>query len=284
MACTADERCESNGRTYFTNVDGSMVRVLTRSSATDNRRPVLLINGLGSKLEMWGLFVNTLQDRPLLMFDLPGITGTPAHDLPLTMAGLARWITQLMDAEGVDQVDVIGYSWGGALAQQLARSAPSRVCSLVLSSTNYGFSGMAALPSSPFPYLGPAEGRDNLWDLFSAAIGGTVGERDPIRAIVNVLDPSTTPLEGYWRQVVALTGWTSIPWLHELDVPTLVVAGDEDPYIATSTTRRLAKSIPGARLELIQGGGHLLPISQPARVAILVEDFYKALADDRSRR
>ena len=97
--------------------------------------------------------------------------------------------------------------------------------------------------------------------------------------MVNAFAPSTTTLEGYQRQFLSLTGWTSLPWLHELTLPTLVVAGDDDPYVPSSTTRRLAQSIPGARLELIPGGGHLLPINRPMRLARAIGQFLGSVGD-----
>ena len=209
----------------WVDVDGSRVRVL-RTDTESEGPPLLLINGMAARLEMWQPLCSAITDRPLLMFDFPGITGRPARDLPLEMPGLARWLGRPLDALDVESADVLGYSWGGVLAQQFARDTSERVRALVLASTNFGFGGVYS-----------------------------VG--------------------GYQRQIISLTGWTSLPWLQELTVSTLVVAGDDDPYVPSSTTRRLAQSIPRARLELIPGGGHLLPINQPNRLAQAIDDFLR---------
>src|SRR6476661_7654787 len=104
----------------WVDVDGSRVRVL-RTDTESEGPPLLLINGMAARLEMWQPLCSAITDRPLLMFDFPGITGRPARDLPLEMPGLARWLGRLLDALDVESADVLGYSWGGVLAQQFAR-------------------------------------------------------------------------------------------------------------------------------------------------------------------
>ena len=258
----------------WVDVDGSRVRVL-RTDTESEGPPLLLINGMAARLEMWQPLCSAITDRPLLMFDFPGITGRPARDLPLEMPGLARWLGRLLDALDVESADVLGYSWGGVLAQQFARDTSERVRALVLASTNFGFGGVYWPELWPLFNLMPSENGDDPWKLLTAAFGGPPGGRNPLGAMINSVTPSTNSVGGYQRQIISLTGWTSLPWLQELTVSTLVVAGDDDPYVPSSTTRRLAQSIPRARLELIPGGGHLLPINQPNRLAQAIDDFLR---------
>jgi len=258
----------------FINVAGSRVRIATRLY-TVQQPPILLINGIGARLELWRPFSLELPDRALLMFDLPGISGFPAHDLPLGMPGLARWLIELMDSVGVEQVDLLGYSWGGLLAQQLARDAPQRIRALILASTNFGIGTEPPLGIMPLPNLLPNDRGDDPWKLLSAVLGGPTGQRNPIGTIMTALNALTTPIEGNQRQLYALTGWTSLPWLHKLQLPTLVIAGDDDPYVPKSAVERLARSLPRARLELVAGAGHLLPINRPGPMAYLVDDFLR---------
>jgi pimeloyl-ACP methyl ester carboxylesterase len=257
----------------YVDVNGSQVRFSMAEARSPEGPPVLLINGLGARLEMWQPLSSAISDRTLLMFDFPGITGRAAHDLPLEMPGLARWLARLLDVLNISVVDVIGYSWGGVLAQQFARDLSERVRALVLVSTNFGFGAVSSPAFLPLLNLMPSDQGDDPWKLLTAALGGATGSRDPIGAIVNALKPSTTPFQGYQRQCFSLAGWTSLNWLHELTAPTLVLAGDDDPFVPTSISQRLAQCIPQGQLELIRGGGHLLPTNQPARVARSVEDF-----------
>jgi pimeloyl-ACP methyl ester carboxylesterase len=190
-------------------------------------------------------------------------------------------LARLLDILEIDVVDVLGYSWGGVLAQQFARDLPERVRALVLASTNFGFGAVPSPELLPLLNLTLSEKGDDPWKLLTAALGGAPGSRNPVGAIVNALNPTTSPVEGYQRQLLALTGWTSLCWLHELTGPTLVVCGDDDPYVPTSTSRKLVQSIPGARLELIRGGGHLMPINQPTKLAQAVESFLGRLDTQR---
>jgi pimeloyl-ACP methyl ester carboxylesterase len=254
----------------FIDVDGSSVRVLVQGHSA-GQYPLMLINGLGARLEMWRLFGSEFPDRQLVMFDLPGISGAPAVTFPLVMAGLADWSTKLLDAVDVDRADILGFSWGGVLAQQIARDAPSRIRGLALAGTNFG---LGCWPPQP-PTLSQLSsmtglGSDDPLELLIAAAGG-VGRNT--RELIAAVNPATSTMDGYLRQLYALTGWTSLPWLHELRMPTLILAGDDDPLIPTPTTHALASAIAGAKLSLIRGGGHLLPINQPVEMAGIVRQF-----------
>lgn len=272
MSVTTNQTWGGAEVVQFVNVDGSRVRV-ARPEYLGDGPPLLLISGMGVRLEMWKSFSSALPNRALLMFDFPGITGSPALHLPLDMPGLAQWLARLLDAVNVETADVLGYSWGGALAQQFARDAPQRVRRLVLVSTNFGY-GVVPLPALlTVVNLVAGTGGDDPWKLLTAGLGGVPGTRNPLAAIASALNPYTTGIEGYHRQWLASGCWTSLPWLHEITTPTLVVAGDDDLYVPTSTTCRLARSIPVVRLELLPGGGHLLPTNQPVRLARHVNDF-----------
>jgi pimeloyl-ACP methyl ester carboxylesterase len=205
------------------------------------------------------------------MFDLPGISGSAATSFPLLMPGLAEWSTKLLDALGLEQADILGYSWGGLLAQQIAHDAPSRVHGLALAGTNFGF-GCLPLPPLNLSHISsvPGLGSDHPVELLITATGGS--GRNPA-TLMNALHPATSAIDGYLRQLYALTGWTSLPWLNEVRLPTLVLAGGDDPFIPTSTSHALARAIAGARLSVIPGGGHLLPVNKPAHMASLVSQF-----------
>ena len=251
-------------------VDGSSVRVLVQGHSA-GQYPLMLINGLGARLEMWRSFGSEFPDRQLVMFDLPGISGVPAATFPLVMAGLADWSMKLLDAIDVQRADILGFSWGGVLAQQIARDAPSRIRGLALAGTNFG---LGCWPLRPLTLSQLSSmtglGSDDPLELLIAATGG-VGRNT--MELIGAVNPVTSSMDGYLRQLYALTGWTSLPWLHELRMPTLVLAGDDDPLIPTTTTHALANAIAGARLSLIRGGGHLLPVNQPVEMAGIVRQF-----------
>ena len=193
------------------------------------------------------------------------------------MRGLARLVSRLLDPLGHDRVDALGYSFGGALVQELAHRAPERVRRLVLCATAPGL-GSASRPSrspaccSPTParYYHPALLR---WTVPRIAGGRT--RRDPSRCASRRsarLAHAPSPL-GYAFQLYATAGWSSLPWLHRLRTPTLVVAGDDDPVIPLANARLLAHRIPDARLHVVRGGGHLFLLDEPDSAAGEIQAF-----------
>jgi len=87
--------------------------------------PLLLITGIGAHLDMWAPFARHAGERELIAFDPPGAGLSQRPRMPLRMTGLARVVTELLDALGLERVDVLGYSFGGGLAQELAHRAPT---------------------------------------------------------------------------------------------------------------------------------------------------------------
>lgn len=83
-------------------------------------------------------------------------------------------------------------------------------------------------------------------------------------------------MRGYLGQLYVTAGWTSLPWLHTLTQPTLVLAGDDDPIIPVLNGRILAALIPTARLEVLPGEGHLFVAEEAPTVACLVAEFLRA--------
>src|ERR1700722_8379695 len=101
-------------------------------------RPLLLINGLTRPLSSWSPFVQAMTGGRFISFDAPGVGESQDSLLPLSIAELARMCVGVLDALGLDRVDVLGYSLGGAVAQELAARYPSRVARLVLAATSCG--------------------------------------------------------------------------------------------------------------------------------------------------
>jgi poly(3-hydroxyalkanoate) depolymerase len=234
--------------------------------------------GLGGNLEMWAPFEDALDGRRVrtIAVDAPGTGGSGRYRLPRRMCGLARTMQGLLDELGEEQVDVLGVSFGGVLAQQLAHQAPDRVRRLVLAATGAGLGGV---PGSPRVLLALATPRRYHQPDYFRRIAGTVyggaARQDPDATLHGSLArfahaPST---RGYLAQLYAIAGWSSLPWLWRLSQPTLVIAGDDDPIVPLVNGRMLHRLIPDARLHVVAGGGHLFLLERPAEMAALVTDF-----------
>jgi pimeloyl-ACP methyl ester carboxylesterase len=113
---------------------GTRIRVATRGEGD----PIMLVNGVGANLSIWGPLARRLASRRTISFDAPGIGGSAAPRAPLRIRGLADLTRDLILELGYEQIDVLGHSMGGMIALELAHRAPARVRRLVLCNTAAG--------------------------------------------------------------------------------------------------------------------------------------------------
>jgi poly(3-hydroxyalkanoate) depolymerase len=239
-------------------------------------RPLLLITGIGANLDMWGPFARLVGDRELIAFDPPGTGLSQRPRRPLGMRGLAGVIRRLLDALGLERVDVLGYSFGGALAQELAHRAPDRVRRLVLCATAPGLGGTPPRPLAALMLASPARYyHPRLLALSLPHIAGGRTAREPGLGGEQATAPLALPPDalGYAYQLYAVAGWASLPWLHRVEHPSLIVAGEEDPSVPLSNGRLLASRLPNARLQVVKGGGHLFLLDEPQNVVGAIGAF-----------
>ena len=257
--------------------------VRLRASVRGSGPPLLLVTGLGASLDLAAPFEEELaaRGRQVISFDAPGVGGSTAYRWPRRLPGVARTVAGLLDRLGHDQVDVLGVSLGGAVAQQLARSAPHRVRRLVLAATMPGIGGLPGSPQVLMTLATPRRYRDpEYYQQIAGRIYGGAARTDPaglVHAALGRFQPPST--WGYAGQLYAITGWSSLPWLHTLRHPTLVLAGDDDPIVPVLNGHLLAWRIPDSRLHVVRGGGHLFILERPAEIAERVTTF---LAAERS--
>ncbi len=253
---------------------GFTVRVAVRAG-DPGWPPLLLCNGIGASLELLQPFVDALgPQREIIRFDLPGIGGSPLPRLPYHLSSLPQLLARLLDHLGHAQADVLGISWGGGLAQQFGLSRPERIRRLVLVATGTGSLMVPGQPSalwhllSPQRHLDPAYVTDLAGDIYGGSMRAT-----PLRA-AELLGAAALAgtRRGYYYQLLAGAGWTSLPLLPLLRLPTLVLAGDDDPLIPLINARIMHSLIRGSKLHVYRGG-HLDLIAEPHRLAPVVEQF-----------
>jgi poly(3-hydroxyoctanoate) depolymerase len=232
---------------------GNKVRVSVHqgSAAVD---PVLLCMGFGGWLELWAPLRRQLHASGLttVAFDAPGTGASRTSPIPLPLAGHALVAMGLLDRLGVPQASVLGLSWGGLLAQQLAITAPRRITRAVLASTNFG------IGSAPPWWVGA---HATLHEGPGDALGGAPGPSSRMR------------LEHYVIQAASVTGWSSLPWLPLLRQQTLVLNGDRDGVTPLVNARLMAKAIPHARLVIVPGGGHTVLLERSDEVGPIIAGF-----------
>jgi poly(3-hydroxyalkanoate) depolymerase len=254
-------------------IDGTRLRVAEAGSGP----PLLLLMGIGGNIEMWGPITERIRGRRLIAFDAPG-TGESGLGRCRRMRGLAKLAAGVLDAFDIEQADVMGYSFGGALAQELAHRHPDRVRRLILGATTYGWGGMPARPSVYVHMIHPLRyHRADYLDWVAPHIYGGKARISGSKSGAGILadarlakPPSTL---GYISQLSALCGWTSLPWLHTLRMPTLVIAGDDDPIIPLVNNRILAWRAPNAKLHIVRGGGHVFLLDEDPGVIEAIDAF-----------
>jgi poly(3-hydroxyalkanoate) depolymerase len=225
---------------------------------------------------LWEPFRAALRGYPTVAFDAPGVAESTVPVYPPTMAQIAGTVMRFLDRLGIAEVDVLGVSWGGALAQELAYRHAARVRRLVLCATGAGglmvpgHPRVLAILATPLRYWSPSY----LTQVAPALYGPDIVE-DPEtlgrqRHIRFARSPSA---RGYLYQLLALRSFASVLWLHHLRQPTLVLHGDADPIVPPVNGRILAAHIPDARLISLPGAGHLFVLTRAQTVARVVSDF-----------
>lgn len=226
--------------------------------------PLLLIAGLSGNTLRWDWLLPILVEHSrIIAFDNRGAGRSSAPPGPYTTRQMADDAAALLDHLGIERADVIGYSMGGMIAQELALVHPNRVGRLVLLATT---AHVHPLLSGPWM---------NAW--VQAVERGT----DPREVALLLMPWFLTPafIADHDRVEAALAEWTSDPYpapacglaaqadacrthdtrdrLPQIAMPTLVLVGAEDITAPVSCSRALAAGIPGAQLQILEGGGHI---------------------------
>jgi pimeloyl-ACP methyl ester carboxylesterase len=231
--------------------------------------PLVLFTGLGMNLELIEPVVRALPERRVISFDAPGIGKSPDAFLPYTIPGLALATGLLLDRLGVDTIDLAGFSWGGALAQQFAFQNQARVRKLVLAATSAGAAMLPGNPTimtelmDPFQFTSTRPLRKTLAMLY----GG--GAHDPVS--LNAALPPTP--WGWTCQLGAYSAWTSLPFLPLLDLPTLVMTDDDDQIVPPANGEMLHAMLPDSRLVRFSGGGHLFMLTRRSEFIAALRGF-----------
>jgi poly(3-hydroxyalkanoate) depolymerase len=259
-------------------VGGQRLRVAVRPGAGDGP-PLLVCNGIGTPLEALAPFTAALDPAiTVVRFDVPGTGGSPPTRLPYPVPWLAWLAAAMMTELGYGRFDVLGISWGGGLAQQLALSYPRRCRRLVLVATSTGSLMIPARPRVLLHLSSPRRHRDpaHAARIAGTIYGGALRRRPELAAPMARAYAAPVSQRGYLYQLLASAGWTSLPWLRLLRQPVLILAGDDDPIIPLANARLMAALLPAARLH-VYPDGHLGLLTRAAELAAVVSDFLLAV-------
>ena len=235
--------------------------------------PLLMFNGIGASWQLARPFLHALTNTTAIIFDVPGVGSSPPTLLPYRPSAMARLAARLVGQLGYPQVDVAGVSWGGGLAQQFAHQHAKMCRKLVLAATSPGAIMVPGRPSVLWKLATPRRYVDrDYMRLIAPEIYGGAFKHDQELALRHAQSMFGGSSLGYLYQLLAVTGWTSLPWLWSLQQPTLVLMGRDDPLVPLVNGRILARLIPNARLEIIDDG-HLFMVTRPIEAAMAIEAF-----------
>jgi len=262
----------------YIEVDGVMLRVATRPG---KGVPLFLFNGIGANFELVFPFMDALPEKEMIIFDIPGTGRSSMWWRPRRFSGLASLANKLLDRMGYQEVDILGVSWGGALAQQFARQYPDRCRRLILAATSPGAISVPGKPkalikmATPMRYMSAQYMQEAAPHIY----GGEVRRKPHLvtEHSARLIPPSIT---GYLYQLMAGIGWTSVHWLHKLLQPTLILAGDDDPIVPPVNSRLMSLLIPNNRLHIVHGGGHLFLVHSTRKVVPIINRFLDASDDE----
>ena len=234
-------------------------------------RPLVFANSLGTDLRVWDAVLPLLPaGLRLVRYDLRGhgLTGCP--DGPYKMGTLVSDAERLIEHLGLRGVTFVGLSIGGMIAQGLAVKRPDLVSAMVLSNT------AAKIGTAPMWQ----QRIDTVLSRGIAALSDAVLERwfapefregPALPAWRAMLERQ--PAQGYAGCCAAIAGADLMAATAQLTLPTLAVACDRDGSTPPDLVRETAALIPGSRVELIRGAGHLPPVEAPRAFAAALADF-----------
>lgn len=260
-------------RIGYHTIDGLKIRYFDRPGA-DDHPPLLICNGLGQAFEILFPLMDELPARRIIAFDAAGVGRSDVPDTMLSIENHADIVAKLMDQLEIPTYDILGISWGGSVAQQMAHDHPTRCRRLILAITSAGGIGSwwgtpLALSEIVMPLRYSSREYGNFIGPFMYG-GEAVLNPQLFRDYAkNSIKPD---YQGYFGQVRAMCSWTSLGWLRTLTQPTQVIAGLFDGLIPIANQLLLANTIPNAQLK-IYNAGHLLMYSERESVGTLITDF-----------
>lgn len=240
--------------------------------------PLLLIQGLGYARWgwTWTLPALTLRFRTIV-FDNRCIGESSCPKEEFTLADMADDAAGVLDDAGIEQAHVFGVSMGGFIAQEMAINHPHRVRRLVLGCTHLGLGNMVPLSEETMDLLadrsGTPEEQIRRGMPYSFRPGWVEEHPEEFEEIVRLRLPHQPPPQLYFKQLQATLSHDASVRAKLISAPTLVLQGTADRLVPPENARLIAETIPEAKVEYLEGAGHLFFIEEPERVAGLIASF-----------
>ena len=241
--------------------------------------PLLLIMGMSGTALHWDEpFLEQLRsDFDVIAYDHRGVGASTRLDAPVTIREMAADAAALLEALQVDSAHVMGISMGGMIAQELALARPERVNTLTLGCTYCGGEGSSLTSQAVLQRLTEAmvsgERERALRVGFEVNVSAAYAADDAAyERFLQIANRRAVAVPVVLAQMQACLAHDTNARLSELAMPTLVMHGTEDQLLPVDNGRLIASRVPGSRLEIFDGAGHLFFWEQPQRSAELLRE------------
>ncbi|MDE2562010.1 MAG: alpha/beta fold hydrolase [Sphingomonadales bacterium] len=272
-----------NAEVSLEKVAGRTLRVARwRLDAPGDHPPILFFNGIGANIEAVAPLADALDDRAMIIFDMPGAGGSPDPVVPYNPFTMSWTASRLLRRLGIDHVDVMGVSWGGGMAQHFALQHGGLVRRLVLCATSPGMLMVPGSPAALTKMVNPRRYIDAAFmeRHFQALYGGNQADNAKDGHISRLRPPTT---RGYLYQLLAMAGWTSLPALPFLSKPTMIMMGEDDQVVPVVNGRIMNRLIPHSELMVMEGGGHLFLVTHADQSVSAIRGFLDSPARPAGR-
>lgn len=234
----------------------------------DAKKPALIfVHGAGGTGKRWEKQLAALSGEcQCIAVDLPGhgnSTGSPCQSI----GDYAKWINEFCRALGLEKVILCGHSMGGAIVIEYALQHPDGLIGLILTNTG---AKLRVAPAFLEMLSRGIKSEDNIHQNFAAGVNENLltDARE---------DMQSTPAEVYLADFKACDRFDCMERIAEINVPTLVIGGEEDKKTPVKYSRYLQSQIKGAKLHIIPNAGHMTILEQPELVSRYIGDFIKGL-------
>jgi pimeloyl-ACP methyl ester carboxylesterase len=246
-------------------------------------RPLVLFEGLGYASWMWYKQVDKLSKHfKVIIIDNRGIGHSEKPDVEYSISMMADDAYEILRALNINEVNVLGVSMGGFIAQEFALKHPEMVDKLILCSTSFGGPNIIPIPQETLDIMlkggGEVIDKEEARNATASALNKESVHKNiaVIDWIIASKEENPQPRYAYHRQLLAGASFNAEERIHDIKAETLILAGRGDRVVPYENAYMISDKIPGSTVEIIDGGGHVFFMEEPETANEIIINFLKS--------